>query len=52
MPRPAEDLSRIAAAALGWPQGRRQQELRRFHQGADRIHPAMTPASSALRRTG
>ncbi|WP_374303237.1 FAD-dependent oxidoreductase [Paracoccus sp. (in: a-proteobacteria)] len=47
----AEELSRIAAAALGWPEERRQQELRRFHEETDRIYPAMTPAS-ALRRTG
>ncbi|MGN7870872.1 FAD-dependent oxidoreductase [Paracoccus sp. 22332] len=49
----AEEISRAAAAALGWSEERRRAELERFHQETDRIYPAMAPVVSArLRRTG
>ncbi|MFC3628895.1 FAD-dependent oxidoreductase [Paracoccus angustae] len=48
----AEELSRLAAAALGWSEDRRIRELRRFHDETDRIYPAMTPVSADLRPTG
>lgn len=36
----AEDLSHAAAAALGWSEDRRRQELSRFLSELDRIYPA------------
>lgn len=42
----AEELSHLAATALGWSEDRRQGELARFHRETDRIYPDMAPPAS------
>lgn len=42
----AEELSHMAAKALGWSEDRRQRELTRFQQETDRIYPDMAPKAS------
>ena len=46
----AEELSRAAAAALGWSENQRQQELARFYRETDRIYPAMVPQALTRQR--